>query len=85
MNKLSVKITAIVLCAVLCLSGAITAFALTGDKKEEPTKELTTVSAENMDEEISKDETVYVLAGADGSIKKSLSAIGSKMRSARPP
>ena len=70
MNKVSVKITAIVLCAVLCLSGAITAFALTGDKKEEPTKELTTVSSENKDEEISKDETVYVLAGADGSAKK---------------
>ena len=70
MNKLSVKITAIVLCAVLCLSGAITAFALTGDKKEEPTRELTTVSAENKDEEISKDETVYVLAGADGRVKK---------------
>ena len=70
MNKLSVKITAFALCAVLCLSGVITAFALTGDKTEEPKKASTAVSAENKVEEITKDETVYVLAGADGSVKK---------------
>lgn len=70
MNKISVKITAFALCAVLCLSGVITAFALTGDKTEEPEKKLTAVSAENKEDKIAKDETVYVLAGADGSVKK---------------
>ena len=70
MNKLSVKITAFVLCAVVCLSCVITAFALAGDKTEEPQKNLTKVSVENKEDEITKDETVYVLAGADGSVKK---------------
>ena len=32
MNKLSFKITAIILCAVLCLSSVITVFAQTNDK-----------------------------------------------------
>ncbi|MCQ2354941.1 MAG: hypothetical protein MJ102_07580 [Clostridia bacterium] len=70
MNKLSVKITAFTLCAILCLSGVITAFALAGDKNEEPQKKLTAASVENDENEITKDETVYVLAGADGSVKK---------------
>ncbi len=69
MNKLSLKITASLLCVSLCLSGVVTAFALTGNKKEEPKKVSTTVSAEKK-EEITKDETVYVLASADGSVKK---------------
>ena len=70
MNKISVKITAFALCIVLCLSAVITVFAFEGDKNEEPPKKHTVVSAENKDEEISKDETVYVLVGADGSVKK---------------
>ncbi len=72
MNKLSVKIIASLLCAVICLSGIITVFAVTGDKKaKEPKKANTAVSAEKKEkEEIVKDETVYVLAGADGSVKK---------------
>ena len=70
MNKLSVKITAFALCAVLCLSFVITVFALAGEKSEEPQKKLTVVSAENKEEKIAKDETVYVLARADGSVKK---------------
>ena len=70
MNKCTVKIIAIVLCAVLCLSGAITAFALAGDKNEEPQAEFPAASVENSEEEIAKDETVYVLAGADGSVRK---------------
>lgn len=68
MNKISVKITAFALCAALCVSG-VTAFALTENKKEEPKKVTAAVSTEKK-EEITKDETVYVLAGADGSVKK---------------
>ena len=70
MNKLFVKITAFALCTVLSLSCVITAFALAGDKSEEPQKKLAAVSAGNKEEKIAKDETVYVLAGADGSVKK---------------
>ena len=70
MNKLTVKIIAFALCATLCLSGAVTAFALTENKKEEPQKVNTTVYTEKKENEITKDETVYVLATADGSVKK---------------
>ena len=73
MNKLSVKITACALCAVLCLTGVVTVFAVAGDKTEEQEKNanaVNTVTAETEEEEITKDETVYVLAGADGSVKK---------------
>lgn len=70
MNKLSVKIIVIALCVTLCLFGTTTSFASTDDKKEEPTRELTMVSDENEVEEISKDETVYVLAGTDGHVQK---------------
>lgn len=38
MNKPSFKITAIILCAVLCLSSVVTVFALTNDKTEEQKK-----------------------------------------------
>ena len=69
MNKLSVKITVFVLCTALCLSGVVTAFALKENKKEEPKKAVATVPTEKK-EEITKDETVYVLASADGSVKK---------------
>ena len=69
MNKLSLKISAFLLCAVLCLSGIVTAFAGAGNKKETP-KATTDAVSEEKEEEIAKDETVYVLAGADGSAKK---------------
>ena len=71
MNKPSFKITAIILCAVLCLSSAITVFALTNDKTEEPKKDaVTATTTANTDKDSTKDETVYVLAGADGSVQK---------------
>ena len=69
MNKLSVKITVSLLCIALCLSGVATVFALKENKKEEPKKVSAAVSGDKK-EEITKDETVYVLAGADGSVKK---------------
>ena len=71
MNKLSFKITVIVLCAVLCLSSVITVFAQTNDKTEEQKKDaVTATTTANTDKDSTKDETVYVLAGADGSVQK---------------
>ena len=71
MNKPSFKITAIILCAVLCLSSIVTVFALTNDKTEEQKKDAVTVTTTaNTNKDTIKDETVYVLAGADGSVQK---------------
>ena len=69
MNKKVTKIIAICLCAVLCLGGAGVAFAQTGSKQEsaQPTAAQKAADLQQM---ISKDETVYVLAGADGSVQK---------------
>ena len=70
MNKLSVKITAIILSVVLCLPCGVSAFALEGAPEGAPEDAFTVDPAGYGDEEISKDETVYVLAGADGSVRK---------------
>lgn len=69
MNKKVTKIIAICLCAVLCLGGVGVAFAQTGSKQEsaQPTAAQ---KAADLQQKISKDETVYVLAGADGSVQK---------------
>lgn len=69
MTKWVRNITAIGLCAALCIGGV--AFAQTGDKQTEPeTVKSETKAAEATQQEIFKDETVYVLAGADGSVQK---------------
>ena len=71
MNKPSFKITAMILCAVLCLSSVVTVFALTNEKTEEQKKDaVTATTTANTDKDSMKDETVYVLAGADGSVQK---------------
>lgn len=71
MNKPSFKITAIILCAVLFLSSVNTVFALTNDKtKEQKNDAVTATTTANTDKDSTKDETVYVLAGADGSVQK---------------
>lgn len=70
MNNLSTKITAIALCAAIMLGGAGAAYALAGEKNEVPTKAVTTSMKAEEEKEVSKDETVYVLAGADGSVQK---------------
>ena len=70
MNKLSTKITAICLCAAIVLGCAGVAYALTGEKNEVPAKAVTTSMKAEEEKEVSKDETVYVLAGADGSVQK---------------
>ena len=70
MNNLSTKITAIALCAAIVLGCAGVAYALTGEKNEMPAKAVTTSMKAEEEKEVSKDETVYVLAGADGSVQK---------------
>lgn len=52
------------------LGGAGAAYALTGEKNEVPAKVVTTSTKAEEEKEVSKDETVYVLAGADGSVQK---------------
>ena len=71
MKKSSTKIIALCLCALLAVSGiAMTAFAQNsdGDEAEKQDKQETVSAA--ADAGVSKDETVYVLAGANGSVQK---------------
>lgn len=72
MNKLAKKITAAGLCAALCLSGTGVALAQTAAKQTVPETEtkVTSAPAAQAQESAAKDETVYVLAGADGSVQK---------------
>lgn len=74
MNKLKRKMTAIGLCAALCLCSAGVAYAQTGNQQEQlkivKTRQEKSTQQQNMQQEVSKDETVYVLAGADGSVQK---------------
>ena len=73
MKKSSTKIIALCLCAVLAVSGiAMTAFAQNSDGNEADNQEKPeTVSVSGADNAgVSKDETVYVLAGADGTVQK---------------
>lgn len=71
MKKSSTKILALCLSAIVVVGGiGVTAYALdSGNGKEVKQAEQETVpDAEN--QEISKDETVYVISGADGSVQK---------------
>lgn len=69
MNKWTQKITAVGLCASLCLGGAGIAFAQTTGKQEQTGVHKIAAASHSLTE-ASKDETVYVLAGADGSVQK---------------
>ena len=66
------KLLALVLCcAVLVGAVGVTALALNADKDEEDkAPESTVTGSSDGEEKIQKDETVYVLVGADGSVKK---------------
>lgn len=72
MKKSILKPLSICLCATL-IAGSVgaTVYALTSDKtdKTEPTSTIT-INNDEEKKEISKDETVYVLAGADGTVQK---------------
>lgn len=74
MRQKTKKMIAVGLCAILCLSGTVMAFAKTegNQKKAEAEKKEEVSGQEDTGEQkdIAKDETVYVLAGADGTVKK---------------
>ena len=79
MNKISRNIVAISLCAVLATGGVCFAFAQPKSKLEKETVTETTETSQTTgskstesteSSEVSKDETVYVMAGADGSVQK---------------
>lgn len=70
MSKTTKKILAICLCAALCLGGAGMAFAQASSKKTDDQPVSAAQQAVELQQKISKDETVYVLTGADGSVKK---------------
>lgn len=70
MSKTTKKILAICLCAALCLGGAGMAFAQANSKKVDDQPVSAAQQAAELQQKISKDETVYVLTGADGSVKK---------------
>jgi len=73
-KRKSAKIFSLVLCStLLCSAVGVGAYAA-GTKKTENNTEIQTdkveSGTEDESEEIRKDETVYVIAGADGSVKK---------------
>lgn len=73
MNNITRKLTAVGLCAALCLTGVGTAFAHAAennDTKPAKTSQSTQAAQSEVQSAVSKDETVYVLAGADGSVQK---------------
>ena len=70
MSKTTKKILAICLCAALCLGGAGMAFAQASSKKADDQPVSAAQQAAELQQKISKDETVYVLTGADGSVRK---------------
>lgn len=73
MNKIGRKLTAAGLCAALCLTGAGAALAQTTGNTEDKgtgTSQSSQTIQTEASSEVSKDETVYVLAGADGSVQK---------------
>lgn len=71
MKRSMIKPITICLCMILLVSSSVAVFALTNEKKEEAEQQQT-MSTDNTAEEQSnsKDETVYVIAGADGSVQK---------------
>lgn len=64
MNQMTRKVTALGLCAALCLGGAGAAVA------QNAAKSASATAAQPLSTDVTKDETVYVLANADGSVEK---------------
>lgn len=70
MKNTPIKITSIILSVILLIGTAGITLALGQDKKDTPAKTVSEKPAQTSSESISKDEIVYVLAGADGAVKK---------------
>ncbi len=70
-----IKVLALSLCALLtagAVSGAVLAIGDNENKENKQEQPAVSAASDNKekDKEVSKDETVYVIAGADGSVKK---------------
>lgn len=71
MKNRATKFISLALCAVVLFAAVGTSvFALTGEGKESEDENLETTINASAEAETSKDETVYVLAGADGTVQK---------------
>lgn len=70
MNKISTKAIVIALCLILGLDGICVCYALQRDKTEEQETSDPVTPSSDMPKDISKDETVYILANAEGSVQK---------------
>ena len=71
MKNRATKIISLVLCAaVLSTAVGTSVFALAGEGKESKAENTSTSINVSAEAETSKDETVYVLAGADGTVQK---------------
>lgn len=71
MKNRATKFLSLALCAVVLFTAVGTSvFALTGEGKESEDENQTTTINVSAEAETSKDETVYVLAGADGTVQK---------------
>lgn len=73
MNRKGVKILAVILSLVLVVGAALAVYAANSDKNDgQNTEDESTAVAQKTTDVtgISKDETVYIVAGADGAVKK---------------
>lgn len=71
MKNRATKFISLALCAVVLFAAVGTSvFALTGEGKESKDENQETTINASAEAETSKDETVYVLAGADGTVQK---------------
>lgn len=69
-NKIKKSLVAILCCTALVGGVGATVFATTYGKEQKKPEEKSAVLAEENEAGLVKDETVYVLAGADGSVEK---------------
>lgn len=71
MKNRATKFISLALCGVVLFAAVGTSvFALTGEGKESKDENKSTVKNVTAEAETSKDETVYILAGADGTVQK---------------
>ena len=72
-KKSIIRPIAVALCTAVAVGSAVTAIAVTSNKKaddKQSENKTVTQTAADLTDKLSKDETVYVIAGADGSVEK---------------
>ena len=70
-KKSIIRPIAVALCAAVAVGSAVTAIAVTSNKKADDKQSENKTAAQtaaDLTDKLSKDETVYVIAGADGSV-----------------